>query len=151
MSPRIDVKATHQLGAPAERVYDAWLQPDMVRAWMSAALKEFGLTGEMRRVEIDPRVGGSYHFSDMRDGAEARHWGKYTALDRPGKISFTWVTDEDEEGDPSTVTLVIEPEPAGCTASIIHSMDAKWAEYALRVETGWTRMLQAIDRLLESK
>ena len=42
-----------------------------------------GLAGDMKRVEIDARVGGKFYFSDMRDGTEARHWGTYLELDRP--------------------------------------------------------------------
>jgi hypothetical protein len=42
---------------------------------MAAALQSFGLSGDMRRVEIAPRVGGRFTFSDMREEGEAVHWG----------------------------------------------------------------------------
>ena len=55
---------------PAERVFDAWLDPDTVRAWMQ--LLSFGWGAmDVRRVEIDARVGGRFTFSDMREGQEA--------------------------------------------------------------------------------
>jgi uncharacterized protein YndB with AHSA1/START domain len=68
-------------------------------------------------------------------------------LDRPRIIVFTWIVDENEEANPSTVTLTIEPEPEGCTATIVHEMDAKWADYLSQTESGWARMLHAVDRL----
>ena len=57
------------------------------------ALKNLSLAGDIRRIEIDARVGGQFFFSDLRDGEEARHWGKYLELDRPRKIVFTWIVD----------------------------------------------------------
>ncbi len=86
----------------------------------------------------------------MRDGTEARHWGKYLELDRPRKIVFTWIVDLSEEFDPSKVTLTIHPDGAGCIATIIHDMDAKWADYVAQTENGWSCMMQATDVLLEN-
>ena len=148
----VEAHASHRFRqVSAEQVYDAWLDSARVRAWMSDALKTFGLEGEMRRVEIDARVGGRFCVSDMRHGTEAVHRGEYLELVRPRKIVFTWIVGEDCEGDenedelPSQVTLTIQPQASGCAATIVHQMDAKWAEYVDRTEQGWTRMLQAID------
>ena len=115
---------------------------------MTAALKSFGLAGDIRRLEIDARVGGKFCFSDMRDGVEARHWGTYLELDRPRKIVFTWIVSESEEADPSRVTLTIQPEADGCLATIVHEMDEQWIEYVSQTEGGWSRMLKQVDELL---
>jgi uncharacterized protein YndB with AHSA1/START domain len=148
MSSKIEAKVSHRFKAPAERAFDAWLNPEQARVWMAAALRSFGLAGEIKRVEIDARVGGKFFFSDLRGGQEARHWGTYLELDRPRKIVFTWIVDESEEADPSRVTLTIQPEADGCVATIVHEIDAKWAEYLSRTESGWARMLTEIDRYL---
>ena len=148
MSSRLEARVSQHLKATSERVYDAWLDAEKVREWMSTSLQSWGLAGDIRRVEIDARVGGRFFFSDMRDGTEARHWGGYLELDRPRRIVFTWIVDESEESDLSVVTISIKPDPEGSTATIVHIMDAKWAEYVARTESGWTRMLQAVDRFL---
>ena len=148
MTSKIEVRVTHRFESSAERVYDAWLNPEKARHWLKAALTECGLAGEIRRVEIDARVGGSFFFSDMREGTEARHWGTYIELNRPRKIVFTWITDESEEVDPSKVTLTIEPDGQGCVASIVHEMDAKWTEHIPQTERGWSSFLTAIDAWL---
>lgn len=148
MSSKIEARVTHHFKAAPERVFDAWLNPAQVRVWMAAALKSFGLAGEICRVEIDARIGGTFFFSDMRDGAEAKHWGTYLELDRPRKIVFTWIVDASEEANPSTVTLTIQPEPEGCVATIVHEMDAKWIEFVSRTESGWARMLQQVEHAL---
>ena len=150
MTSKIEAKVTHRFKSSADRVYDAWLNTEKARHWMEAALMKCGLAGDVRRIEIDACVGGSFFFSDMRDGAETKHWGTYLELNRPRKIVFTWITDESEEVDPSKVTLTIEPDGQGCIASIVHEMDAKWVDYIPRTETGWGQMLKAIDALLEA-
>jgi uncharacterized protein YndB with AHSA1/START domain len=150
MGSRIEARVSHRFKAPAERVFDAWLNPERVRTWMATALRGFGLAGDIRRVEIDARVGGKFFFSDMRDGSEAKHWGTYLELDRPRKIVFTWIVSEDEESNASTVTLTIQPEADGCVATIVHELDAQWVDYVARTEEGWGRMLAQVDALLHA-
>jgi uncharacterized protein YndB with AHSA1/START domain len=141
-------KITHRFAASPERVYDAWLEPAKLRAWMSAALKEMGLSGDMKRVEVDARVGGTFFFSDMREAGEARHWGTYRVLDRPRQIAFTWIVDASQEADPSVVTITIEPDGAGSLVTIVH--EKIFASYLERVEMGWSNMLRNIDAMLQS-
>ena len=150
MSKKIEAKVTHRFKASAERVYDAWLDPEKTRRWMKSALIELGLEGDMKRVEIDARVGGSFFFSDMRDGVEAKHWGTYLELNRPRKIVFTWITPEKEEDDLSKVTLTLRPDNDGCVVTIVHELHEKWADYKARVENGWTQMLKAVGELLST-
>jgi uncharacterized protein YndB with AHSA1/START domain len=141
-------KVTHRFSASPERVYDAWLEPAKLRAWMSAALKEMGLSDDIRRIEVDARVGGKFFFSDMREAGEARHWGTYRVLDRPRTIEFTWIVDESQDDEPSIVTITIEPDGAGSFVTIVH--EKIFASYVERVEGGWSNMLRNIDVLLQS-
>lgn len=153
---RIEARVNLQLHCSPEQLYDAWLDPEQIRAWMSQSLKSFGLTGELRRIETDPRVGGKFCFSDMRNGVEAIHVGRYLTLERPRVIAFTWMIGEsveeaEKEEHPSKVTLTIEPAEGGCLARMVHEMDAKWADYVTRTEDGWTRMLKAIELLSNAR
>jgi uncharacterized protein YndB with AHSA1/START domain len=144
-------KVTRRMSASPERVYDAWLEPAKLRAWMSAALRQMGQSGETKRVEVDARVGGKFFFSDMREAGEARHWGTYRVLNRPRKIEFTWIVDASQEADPSVVTITIEPDGDGSFVTILHTMAPEWASYVERVETGWSNMLCALDATTQSK
>lgn len=139
-------KVTHRFAASPERVYDAWLEPAKLRAWMSAALKQMGQPGEMMRVEVDARVGGEFFFSDMRAAGEARHWGTYRVLDRPRKIEFTWAVDASQENEPSIVTITIEPDGTGSLVTIVHAKI--FASYVGPVEMGWSNILRAMDAML---
>ncbi|MPZ39581.1 MAG: SRPBCC domain-containing protein [Rhizobiales bacterium] len=142
-------KVSHRFSAAPERVYDAWLDPSKLRIWMKAALMEMGLSGDIRRIEVDARVGGTFFFSDIRDAGEAKHWGTYRVLDRPRKIEFTWIVDESQNDEPSVVTITIEPDGTGSIVTIAH--EKIWASYVERTEMGWSRMLRAIDAMLQAR
>jgi uncharacterized protein YndB with AHSA1/START domain len=148
MTTKVAARVMHHFDAAAERVYDAWLDPEKIRVWMKAALIEMGLPGELGRIEVDARVGGCFFFSDMRETGEAKHWGTYLELHRPHRIVFTWIVDASQENDPSTVTITIEPDDDGCVVTIVHEMAPEWASYVEKVEGGWSLMLRAIDRMM---
>ncbi|MBS0261894.1 MAG: SRPBCC domain-containing protein [Planctomycetes bacterium] len=150
MHETVEARVTHQFPMAADRVYDAWLDPAQVRQWLAGALRSHGLPGEIVRVEIDARVGGSFFFSDRRPQMEARHWGQYLVLDRPRQIQFTWIVDESEAEQPSQVTLTLHPTGTGCTADLVHSMNAAWRDYIPQTQAGWSRMLQHVEQLLAS-
>jgi uncharacterized protein YndB with AHSA1/START domain len=144
----IEARVEHEFKASAARVFDAWLDPALVRQWLSASLKSHGLSGEIRRMEIDARVGGRFTFSDSRAQGEAVHWGTYLEIDRPRKLVFSWFTSKEDEAEGSSlVTLLIEPRGSGCKATIVHRMSSKYAEYVQRTEQGWGRMLEHIDAI----
>lgn len=142
----VEATVSHRFTASAERVFDAWLDPAMAREWMRQPFPGLGRL-DVRRVEIDPRVGGKFTFSDLRAEGEAVHWGHYREIDRPRRLVFTWFTSEEaERTETSVVTLTITPlAGGGCEATIVHHMNAKWADYVPQTEKGWGSMLRQID------
>ena len=149
MSTRVQAVVTHRFQAPAERVFDAWLDPVLIREGLRSALFDMGLPGTITTVKVDPRVGGTFEFADQRPGVEARHWGTYLALERPRKVQFTWVTDPSEDEQSSIVTVSITRDGSGCRVELVHDMSAEWREYVERTQVGWSRMLAAIGELCE--
>lgn len=148
MSETVEATVKHRFKASAERVFDAWLREDMAREWMKRPFPGLGPM-DIRRVEIDARVGGRFTFSDMRPEGEAVHWGYYLQIDRPRTLVFSWFTSDEEEAENSSiVTLTIAALADGCEVTLVHRMDAKWAEYVARTEQGWSSMLGQIDAFL---
>ncbi|KAB2917053.1 MAG: SRPBCC domain-containing protein [Hyphomicrobiaceae bacterium] len=141
-SPPIIVRITRRFEASAERVFDAWLDPAMAGKWLFATA-----TGRMVKAEIDPRVGGSFSFTDRRDGVDVEHIGEYLEIDRPRRLVFTFYVGK-ATADASRVSVDIVALAAGCELILTHEMDAKWAEFAARTEAGWTMILQGLARSL---
>ena len=72
------LKVTRQFTSAAERIFDAWLDPEIARKWLFATEE-----GEMVRAEVDARIGGKFIFDDRRGGEDIEHVGEYLEIDRP--------------------------------------------------------------------
>jgi uncharacterized protein YndB with AHSA1/START domain len=143
-APRINVRVTRRYTAPPERVFDAWLNPEMIGKWMfGPALRD----EEIVRLSLDARVGGSFSFVVRRQGEEIDHIGEYLEIDRPRRLVFTWGI-RMETTDSSRVTIDIAPLEKGCELTLVHELHPDWADYADRTEAGWTKMLEALATTL---
>jgi uncharacterized protein YndB with AHSA1/START domain len=140
---QVTVRVQRAYDHPPERVFDAWLDPALLGRWMfGPAIRD----EEIVRLSVDPHVGGSFSFVVRRQGTEIDHVGQYLEIDRPRRLVFTWGT-ADTLPDTSRVTIDIVKKETGCELTLTHDMDPKWAEYAERTESGWRKMLEAIERV----
>ena len=133
--PNVVVTVTRHFDAPAEHVFDAWLDPEQVREWMAVS----GSMKNLRRVHIDARLGGAFAFVDVREGEKVEHVGNYLEIERPHRLAFTWRVKPEEES--STVSIDIAAHDSGCEATLKHEMTAEWAAYADQCEAAWAIML----------
>lgn len=143
-APNIKVGVSRHFNVSPERLFDAWLDPEMIGKWMfGPALRE----EEVLRIVADARVGGSFSFLVRRQGQEIDHVGKYREIDRPRRLVFTWGIAGDSQ-DESLVVVEIVPQGAGAELTLTHEMEPKWADYASRTEAAWAKMLDALDAAL---
>lgn len=138
------IRISRRFDAPAERVFDAWLDTDMIGRFL------FG--PHLRDEQIvsltnEPRVGGRFSYKVMRQGVEIDHTGTYREIDRPRRLVFTWGVDE-EQGDASVVTIEITPHGDACELVLTHAMHSDWAEYAERTQQGWTKIVGDLAKAL---
>ena len=83
---RIQVQVKRRFDASGERVFDAWLDPQMIGQWMfGPALRQETIL----RIAVDARVGGSFSFLVRREHQELDHVGQYLEIDRPRRLVFT--------------------------------------------------------------
>lgn len=135
----VTVQVSRVIEAPAERVFDAWLDPDRASRFLFATPG-----GQMVRAEIDPRVGGRFCFVDRRGRDDVEHRGEYLAIDRPRLIAFTFSVDDEPDGA-SHVAVDFAPSSTGTRVTITHTMDKAWADYRGRVESGWSSIFEALE------
>lgn len=134
----IVLRVSRRYPRSAERVFDAWLDPERARRFLFTTL-----TGTMVRAEADARVGGIFVFTDRRDGHDVVHTGEYLEIARPRRLVFTFAVDDDPaNGDRVTVEIV--PLGQGCELTLTHEMQPEWAEYADRTREGWASILEGL-------
>ena len=88
--------------APAEAVFDAWTSEEVLRRWWHA---EHGW--ETTEAEVDLRVGGAVRVV-MRDpdkDVEYGGGGRYTEIEPPTRLAFTWLWDGDTQADADRARL----------------------------------------------
>ena len=142
----VSLTLTRNFAAPPERVFDAWLDPAPARRFLFATPD-----GEMTRVEIDPRVGGEALIVERRGDIEALHRLRYEAIERPRRLVFRFracLAGDDEAGEWTRVTIVIEPDGAGARLTLTH--EGVWADYEDRTRWGWTMILDNLAAETES-
>jgi uncharacterized protein YndB with AHSA1/START domain len=132
---------THVYPYPPERVFDAWLDPAAAGNWLFSTPK-----GEMKKVHIDPRVGGKFQVFEQRGQELAEHHGTYLEIDRPRRLAFKFHTSH--SSDPTLVTIDIAPFGAGCKLTLTHQLDPKWASFQELARKGWTGILDNLDSTL---
>jgi uncharacterized protein YndB with AHSA1/START domain len=137
----VEVRVTHTFSASAERVFDAWLDPQKACHFLFATA-----TGRVVRAEIDGRVGGSYTIVDRREGEDVEHTGTYLELERPRLIVFTLAVPK-YSATFSKVRVEIRPLDSGCEV-VVHQLGPTPPELRARVQQGWRRILEVLAELL---
>jgi uncharacterized protein YndB with AHSA1/START domain len=85
------VRIERTFEASAEDVFDAWTSEEVIRRWFKP-----GRDWQEPSAEVDLQVGGTIRVV-MRspDGAEVGTSGEYTLIERPHRLAFKWIFDDD--------------------------------------------------------
>jgi uncharacterized protein YndB with AHSA1/START domain len=100
------------IAAPRERVFNAWLDP--------ATLARFMLPGDVTHAtaEVDAQVGGRFRIVMAHGRGGAEHWGEYLVIERPARLSFTWISDSTDRRA-TTVTIDLHERHDGGTDLVL--------------------------------
>ena len=109
-------RCTRVFGAPPERMFRAFTDPDDLRVWFPAGAPP---GSEMPVCESDPVEGGRYRYVMVlpEHGQMAWH-GTYTRIDRPaGLDADEWFVmgEQDPDGPPTSQTLTFDALDDGMT------------------------------------
>ena len=143
MSGPVILTVTRDFDAPAERVFDAWLNPADAARFLFATPD-----GEMLTCEIDPRVGGRALIVERRPSGDAHHRMQFEVIERPSRLVFLFAADPAGEGEWTRVSIDIEPMGQGCALTLTHEMDPEWAAYEQQTRKGWTMILDSLAQAI---
>src|SRR5258707_14662444 len=77
--------------APAQAVFDAWTSEEVLRRWFHAEHH-----WETSEAQVDLRIGGAVRvvMRDPETGSEYGGAGRYTEIEPPNRLGFTWIWDD---------------------------------------------------------
>jgi uncharacterized protein YndB with AHSA1/START domain len=140
-----EVRLAKFIGAPQDRVFDAWIDPDVVARWM--------LPGPLEAaVEIEPRVGGAYRVTHRSaDRVLGGFEAEIIELVRPKYLRWLWGLVGGEGGlrYDSTLEVTLAPDAGGTLLTLVHGRLDEFAaahpDIASQVAHGWELVLGKLE------
>ena len=123
-------------------MFDAWTSEEVLRRWF------YGQPGwETSEAEVDLRVGGELRVV-MRDPQKDEEFGgsgRYTEIDPPRRLAFTWIWDH----NPTRTLIQMDFEEADGITTVHFTHSDLWDEEAVRDhESGWHNCFDNLARAL---
>ncbi|MCY6380072.1 SRPBCC family protein [Hoeflea prorocentri] len=125
-----------------ETAFAGWTEPEAIASW-------FGPPGYKAEVlELDLVTGGRWRFRMVPEaGWPSHHAGRYVEIVRPGRLVFTWESEEDlhlTNGRETLVTVTFAEEAGGVRIDIIHErLPDRSAKEALSY--GWRSGIERLE------
>lgn len=128
------------IAAPQDKVFQAWLDPEMMKKFMLA-----GPGMSVPSASVDAREGGTFQLVMKMADTEIPHSGTYKEISPHERIVFTWVSPYSADG--SEVTLTFAPKNGGTHVTLTH---VRFVDEESRAnhEGGWSRILETLDGVL---
>ena len=133
MSDAFDLTVRRKIAAPAERLFDAWLDTESLGRGCARAQSA-------RPGPRTTRVGGEFRIVMVHDETDVVHRGTYREIDRPLRLVFTWSSPQTQYRD-SVVTVTFEPTAEGSTLVTIHQAGLPDEQSQADHTEGWTEIL----------
>ena len=147
------VRLQRTLPAPPERVYRAWLDPELLRCWLAPS------SWEVTDVEVDEVVGGHYRiWQRSADGEVGGFECELSELVPAERIVLRWgFVGPDRTHGPrydSLLTITLREAADGATAlTLVHerldALHAALPHVADNVQTGWELVLDKLVKTIE--
>ena len=128
--------------APAQAVFDAWTSEEVMRRWWHAEHD-----WETTEAEVHLRVGGAVRVGmrNPHEDVEYGGGGKYTEIEPPTRLAFTWILD----GDDTRQLIELDFEETEGATKVHFTHSDLWDEEAVRShEDGWGKAFDNLERTL---
>ncbi len=148
MSDRPTLTIERTFAAPAERVFEAFTSEEVMRRWWHA-----GTDWETPEADVDLRVGGEIRVV-MRDPHKDESYGgggRYTEVEPPSRLAFTWLWDDVPVPDQAEQMIEIEFAERDGETTVRFTHRNLWDEEALADhEDGWNTCFKNLALALEA-
>jgi len=127
-----DITVNRTIPASAEKIYDVWIDPKSPGGpWHGA-----------ERVIFNPVVDGLYYLAIKHEGRTWPHYGRFTKMERPHLVEFTWMSEGTKGAEP-VVTVTLQPRGDQTEVTLRHA-GVPDDELGHRHKEGWTWILSAL-------
>jgi len=134
-----DIIVTSTIPAPAEEVFDVWIDPKSPGGpWFGAD-----------RVILNPVVDGLFYHAVKHEGRTWPHYGRFLQIDRPRRVEYTWVS-EATKGVESIVLFTLEPKGDHTEVTLRHS-GVPDDDMGRQHKEGWTWVLSMLAERFTSR
>jgi uncharacterized protein YndB with AHSA1/START domain len=131
----ITVKVERTIAAPAAKVYDAWLNPEVPgNPWNMGS-----------KLLLNPKVDGFFYW--LVHGTP--HYGRFTQVSRPSRLQHTWMSPY-TRGLESTVTVSFKKKGKETLMSLVHSGLPNSADGRTH-ERGWNYFMDSFPKQFAGK
>lgn len=138
------VRVERTFDAPADAVFDAWTNPEVLKRWWKADPSH-----EVTVAALDVRVGGAYRLEmSIPDREGMVVYGTYREISRPDRLVYSWTwegTGPHANHESEVAVTFSEQEPGRTTVTIEHAGlldDESRANHA----RGWNGVLDSFAR-----
>jgi uncharacterized protein YndB with AHSA1/START domain len=125
-----DLELTRTIPASPIEVFDGWLDPKCPGTPWSVGAK----------LILDLEVDGLYYWLFVNEAGERKpHYGRFTILDRPSKVQYTWMSLH-TRGLESLVTVTFRKQGEVTLLTLRHE-NLPDDEFGRGHETGWGHLM----------
>jgi uncharacterized protein YndB with AHSA1/START domain len=150
VSQELTLELSHHYAAPRAEVFDAWINPAVLRRWWAAAA-----TWDTPLAEIEAREGGSYRLSMRTDIGEIHTvGGEFTEVRPPERLAYTWSWEQGPEAamagsEHTHVVVDFLEDGVGTLVRLTHSGFASEEIRGMHIQ-GWEAVLANLERTVFS-
>jgi len=134
----LELTVNRTISAPRERVFKAWLDPDMIAKFMHVPNKG----SVASKVKNEPVKGGRFSIIMINDDKEIPHAGTYLEIDPYSRLVFTW--ESPYSLDDSVVTIDLVARDAGSTDITLRHVKFRNEGARDGHREGWTAILNSL-------
>ena len=142
---RLGLTITRVFGAPRERVWREWTEPERFAGWFGGPDADVPLD----TVAMDVRPGGAWRATMFSGGREIRWKGEYVEVDPPGRLVLTF-SDQPDDAPAELVVVMLTDLGDGRTEMVLEQHGTMPPEVYAAARNGWGVFLDRMAAQLEA-